>query len=418
MQNLHILIPRHFDFHSSHFSSIWLESIFPKLSEYFNIEITWFYYSALKTEKPVLKQNENIVLIEDFKNANEVIQKIKPDIILDSEFPTLIDLSFLAAAKNTSFYVRKYSNHRIFKVPLKFRSTVSRLNTKTSTEQKSSTKRGNFFFYKYRFFIKSLISSNLTFFEKLNFLIISIKWNFVTEHPLVNSKIQTDLEILNSNILKNLLLENGYSESKLIVTGNPIFDKVFKKRNNLKINSDKKLKILFAPFQHYGGDHQDFQEKITKEIIKQIISHNDKFSLVVKLHPSYHDYDYFKKLISSIDNSIPIFQAGSIEDYIEESDILISNGIVSSSSIYGLILKKPVIFCDFYDLYSYDEFNNIILQCNDSKNFLKLLENAFELNNKNSKYIEKFLEQNYFKTDGLASQRIVDAIIDLTKNNF
>ena len=416
MQNLHILIPRHFNFHSSHYTSIWLESISPKLSEYFNIKITWFYYSALKTEKPILKKNENVVLIEDFKNANEVIQKIKPDIVLDSEFPTLIDLSFLAAAKNNSFYVRKYSNHRIFKVPLKFRSTVSRLNTNLPTEQKSSTKRGNFFFYKYCFFIKSLISSNLTFFEKLNFLIISIKWNFITEHPLVNSKIQTDLELLNSNILKNLLLENGYSESKLIVTGNPIFDKVFKKSNNFSKKSTNKLKILFAPYQHYGGDHQDFQEKITKDIVEQITSRKDKFSLVVKLHPSYHDYNYFTKLISSIDDSIPIFQKGSIEDYLDESDILISNGVVSSSSIYGLILKKPVIFCDFYKLYSYDEFNNIILQCNDRNVFLELLQNSYELNQKNSKHIETFLEQNYFKTDGLSSDRVALAIKQLIEH--
>jgi len=415
MKNLHILIPRHYDFNSSHHSSIWLESIMPQLSKNFSVQITWFYYSPIKIKKPMLKNNENVIQIQDFKNAVEIIQKIQPDLILDSEFPTLIDLSFLAAAKNNSFYVRKYSNHRMFKVPLKLRSTFSHLNEKISFDenQKQSTTRKNFFFYKYRFFLKSLFASNLTFFEKIHFLMISLKWNLITEHPLINPKIQADLELLNSNSLKEILLKKGYSNSKLVVAGNPMFDNVFKKRNNLQTNSDKKLKILFAPFQYYGETHKDFQEKITKEIIKQITSQKNEFSLVVKLHPSFHDFGYFKKLISSIDESVPIFQKGSIEKYIDDSDILISNGIVSSSAIYGLILKKPVIFCDFYDLYSYDEYKNIIIECRYSTKLVNILLSACEINSNNLEQIEKFLKQHYFKTDGLASERVVNAIKQL-----
>ena len=71
-----------------------------------------------------------------YKNAVEVIQKIKPDLIFDSEFPTLIDLSFLAASRNNSLYVRKFSSHKMFKVPLKLHSTLSRLNTNIPIDDK------------------------------------------------------------------------------------------------------------------------------------------------------------------------------------------------------------------------------------------------------------------------------------------
>lgn len=419
MKDLHILIPRHYDFTSSHQSSMWLESILPELSTFFSVKITWFYYSPKKIKTPILKDNENIIQIQDYKNAVEVIQKIKPDLIFDSEFPTLIDLSFLAASRNYSLYIRKFSNHKMFKVPLKLHSTLSRLNTNIPIDdkKKKSVKRWNFYFYKYSFFLKTLFSSNLSFFEKLNYLMISIKWNLITESPFINSKIQTDMELLNSITMKEILIKKGYDDSKLIVTGNPMFDKFFNKRNEVKHSLGGKIKILFAPFQHYGEDHKDFQKKITLDIVKLILTEKENFSLKIKLHPSYHDFNYFKKLISSVDNSIQIFQEGSIEKYLDESDIFISNGQVASSAIYGLIQKKPVIFCDFYNLYSYEEFNHIIFDCKNKNLFLKLLKESYKLNKNNSKFIENFLEKNYFKTDGMSSKRVTKAIQSIMEKN-
>lgn len=418
MKNLHILIPRHYDFNSSHHSSIWLDSIMPELSKHFSIKITWFYYSPTKIEKSKLKNNENIVQIQDFKNANEVIQKIQPDLILDSEFPSLIDLSFLAAAKNNSFYVRKYSNHKIFKSRFNPIATFSHLKEdiiQIDNNEIHSTKRGNFLLYKYKFFINSLFSSKLTFFNKLYFLVISFKWNFITERPAIHSKLQSDLELLNSNLLKEILIKKGYSVSKLLVTGNPIFDSMFKKINQKQKIHDGKLKILIAPYQYYGKDNNDIHKNIIKEIIEKIIEHKEKFSLVVKLHPSIPYFKYFKNLIHSIDDSIPVFQKGSIESYINDSDIMITNGMLTSATIPALILKKPVIFCNFYNLYSYDEYKNVILECNSSSKLDEIILNSYNTNEKNHQNIENFLKQYYFKTDGLSSQRVVKALVLLLK---
>ena len=95
---------------------------------------------------------------------------------------------------------------------------------------------------------------------------------------------------------------------------------------------------------------------------------------------------------------------------------MITNGILTSATISALILKKPVIFCDFYDLYSYDEYANIILECKDKNKFLELLHDSHKINVKNYNHIENFLEKNYFKTDGLSSERVVNAIKQLIKN--
>ena len=82
-----------------------------------------------------------------------------------------------------------------------------------------------------------------------------------------------------------------------------------------------------------------------------------------------------------------------------------------------MILKKPVIFCDFYNLYSYNEFKNIIIVCKDSKTFVNNLFDAHKINDSYLKEIELFLEKHYFKTDGLSCVRTVDAIKELIIKN-
>ena len=417
MKSLHLLIPRHFSFSTSHHSSLWLDSIMDELKKNFDVKITWFYYSPTKISQLKLKENEDVIQIHDFGNAVDVVKAVQPDLILDSEFPTLIDLSFLAASKNRTFYVRKYSNHKMFKVPLKFRSTFSHLNEQIpSEENKKTATRRSFYFMKYRFFIKSVLSSKLGFSKKLAFLWISFKWNFITEHPLLNPNIQADLEILNSTNLKENLLKHGYAENNLITAGNPMFDSLFTKRNNPRKDSAKKTRILFAPFQRYGGAHENLQEKITRDIIESIMMEKEHYELTVKLHPSFHNYKYFVNIVSSIDSSIELHQEGSIEKYVENCDIYTSNGIVSSSALSGLILKKPVIFCDFSNIYNYDVFKNIILECKDKESFLELLKNSHEINQQNFQNIETFLEENYFKTDGLAAKRVANAINSILNN--
>jgi len=170
-----------------------------------------------------------------------------------------------------------------------------------------------------------------------------------------------------------------------------------------------------APFQYYGAANEGNQNKIIQEIV-ETLQKKDQFSLVVKLHPSIPYLEYFNHMIHSIDDSIEIFQKGSIEKYIDEADLLITNGIFSSSAIYALALHKPVIFCNFYNLYSYDEYTNIIFECRNSTELVNVINTAYTTNNKKFQNIEKFLEQHYFKTDGRSSERVVNAIKQLVEN--
>ena len=107
MKSLHILISRHYDFKQTHHTEIWFRSIQSELSKHFSIHVTWLLYLPEKIILDNVPNNENVEYIQDFHNAIDVVKKLKPDLIISHEFPSLIDLAFFTASKNSnSFFIR------------------------------------------------------------------------------------------------------------------------------------------------------------------------------------------------------------------------------------------------------------------------------------------------------------------------
>ena len=107
MKPLRILISRHYDFKQTHNTEIWFRSIQSELSKHFSIHVTWLLYLPEKTILDNVPNNENVEYIQDFRNAIDVVKKLQPDLIISHEFPSLIDLAFFAASKNSnSFFIK------------------------------------------------------------------------------------------------------------------------------------------------------------------------------------------------------------------------------------------------------------------------------------------------------------------------
>ena len=425
MDNLHILITRHYDLDSTHYTKIWLESILPELSKFFSVKITWFCYFDEKIPDIPTVNNISVIQIQDFDNGMDVIRKIRPDLIIDNEFPTLIDLAFFVASRNQISFIRKWNFS--YEIKSTFGNTLTGLSvlfqsTLPSTNQthKKFMNRGRFFYKKYLFFIKTLVKSKLSLFEKFLYFYISVKWHLKGDDPFSHPKLQTDLELLNSDTLKQYLLKKNYSPSSLIVTGLPDLDSTIKKSKIIPSKNTKKLKILFAPTQIYEGHiFREVKIDLINKIIAPIVNSKSDFSLSVKLHPSSQNFDDYKKLIHAIDESIPIFQEGGIENHINNCDLFVSFGI-SSVFVYPLIAKKPIVVCDFLKSKDYfstltsgDEYKDLVFFCNDSKTLPQVLFTAYRDNPKKIPKIEKYLERTYYKLDGLSSERVVNAIKQL-----
>jgi len=419
MDNLHILITRHYDLNSSHFTKIWLESIIPELSKFFLVKITWFCYYYEKATIFPEETDDEIIQIQEFDNAMDIIEKIKPDLIIDNEFPTLIDLAFFVASRNNVMFVRKWKQLREIKAS--FKNTVLGFNSIFDSSMSSDNdgnskfmKRGRFFLRKYIFFINTIVKSKLSFSEKLTFFLISIKWHLRPDDPFTHPKLQSDLDLLNAEWLVPFLTNRGYVDTKLVVTGLPDIDNMIKKtKTNPPVKSDKKLRILFAPTQMYEGKiYEKIKHDTIKNIIQKITQHKDQFSLSVKLHPTSQNFEEYQKIIHSIDDSIEIFQKGDLEKFVIESDLVISYGF-TSAFVYPFVAKKPVILCNFYDMEFVDNFEDILFYCMNPEELIDTILIAHQRNFEKYNSIEKYLEQSYYKLDGLSSERVVNAIKQL-----
>ena len=366
-----------------------------------------------------------IMDIHDFDNAVEVVKKAKPDLVFANEFPSLMDLALDAAAKfhkipvvtkvyaTDSFKISKKQFFTSF-LPLFFQSSMPF----EQDHKKKFMRRGRFFLFKYLFLIKTLKAIGMNLLKIMNFIFITLKWHISYETPYLDSRFASTLHYLESEILIERMIKAGYPQSSLVVTGNPMYDEIFKKYLNLQpnFNPSEKIRILFTPIQYYEGGLWTKKERdeTIKEIVKNISKHFDEFSLVVKLHPSSQVYSDYEKLIHEVNSSIPIYQKGIIMDYLDNFDVVVSFAPLTSASIYPLILHKPLVLCNFFDF----KYNNkieegVAWECKKPNELIEIIKHALLLNSENRKKIDEYLEKILYKTDGCASQRLADAIVKL-----
>ena len=434
MKSIRVLITRHYDFNQTHHTEIWFRSIQSELSKHFSIILTWLIYLPEKTILDDIPNDENVEYIQDFHNAIDVIKKLKPDLIISNEYPSLIDLAFLAASKNTYPLFIKNESEAIHPNNLNQKSSTSvKITTHTpffsslsslfdvpsmpqlSEKNHVTYNRIKFLFYKFNFLFSTLFFSKLKIIEKWNFLSAGIGYLFNPTFPYINPKLISDIDFCNTVSMSKLLTKNGYSHSGLFVVGEPLYDNLFKKKSQpFSTQSSKKIQVLFAPTEfNRVNTSQKTVEDAVMAITKEISQNKNQFNFFVKLHPSSHPFGYYKKHIHSIDNSVLIFQKGSIESYVERSDVLVTFSRLTSILIYPLILRKPVIICNFYNDKLPEGIEDIVFVCTDPSDLQHDILKALETNHKKYLKIDEYLETACFKTDGLASKRIVQSIISL-----
>jgi hypothetical protein len=439
MKPLRILISRHYDFKQTHNTEIWFRSIQSELSKHFSIHVTWLLYLPEKTILDNVPNNENVEYIQDFRNAIDVVKKLQPDLVISHEFPSLIDLAFFAASKNSnSFFIKdetvsinlnidssQNSPNMLVQTSSPFLSQFIGLFTSTpSTSMPQLTEKNHtefflikFILYKFNFLFSTLFFSKLKFVEKWDILSAGVRHLFSPTNPSFNPKLQPDLNFCNSLTTYDTLIKKNYSPSGLIVVGNPLYDNFFKKRNQTPdLTISKKIQVLFAPTEFQQDSSQKFMNT-SLAITRELSRNKNQFDLFIKLHPTSHHRKSFEKSIHSVDESISVFQKGDITSYIERSDVLVTFTQITSVFVYPLILRKPVIFCNFHGEKISKGIQELVFVCTKPSELQNTILEAIKMNHQKYSKIDKYLELSCFKTDGLACKRIVNSIISLINNS-
>jgi hypothetical protein len=399
------------------------KNIIPELQKKVNPHIIWLVYSPNKIEKKQTKEFETILDIHDYDNFVEILEKIKPDVVYAMANYSLIDFAVSSAAKYLEIPVLSKFMNKVAVVSKNVRrSIITRLfekmvPTDDENSQRQFMRRGRFFFYKWIFLIKTLDKTKK---GKIKSFLIGLKIltyfvNIGRQEGL--PEFANTIHWIESEKRKNRLLEFGYDPKSLVVTGNPLYDHVFKKLKNLKEMKNEKPVILFVPLAYY--EHGIITKQNNEESFQKIIKilNQDKNNILrVKIHPSSQNLEYYKKIIKNIDENIEIFREGDVIKHIESADIVVSYSGFSTSHVFSLLLEKPIILCNFFNIDKGPLLKKeIAIECNDINKMNKLIFTVLQKNPIDKEKVSKYINEFFYKTDGKSSERVSNLIINLVK---
>jgi len=420
MESLTLFFPLHVFPTEKHLSTILIDNLKKSLNKKIKTKYIFFIYDQDKSEKQL---DENILIYFDqFSNAIEVLEKTKPDVVFLNEDRSTIDLSFHIACDFLKIPVVCPINHiwlTNYKVSKKV--VFSKLKFLFSNNSSSSSHASeNSFNSKLKFLINTMKRSGHNFFQVFNIL-LKLLISQLNTKPVIFSKSSNTLFRLESEYSVPILLKNNFSESNLVVTGNPIYDELFKRINNFKQrNNQEKLNILFAPSQVFEDRiwNKKDSDRSFIEILKILSKNKDKFSTIVKIHPTSVNISDYLSLIKKIDSGIPIFQKENFLDLLETCDVVIGYPANSTMLRYCLLAKKPIILCNFFNNNSCEILEKkLAFECKSPDKLMDLILKILKNNPSVSQEAENFFTENFYKRDGLSTERLIDSIFSFLEKD-
>lgn len=224
---------------------------------------------------------------------------------------------------------------------------------------------------------------------------------------------------------RQLYISNGNQSDKIVVTGNPDWDKYkylpqLMQRKSVCRAFDldfRKKTVLFATFWIAGpilkGDPSQVG-KFYRALLQAIrqLQKRHPIQLVVKLHPAERDRkSWYKKIAVEEDVEDVVIQSNHLEELLFISDVVICRG--SNIGFEALILGKPVISYEV-PLFGEEKAVIVVREINDLTNVIeKTLFNSStrkELKKERDKTLYKY---NYLD-DGMATYRVMKTIESMT----
>ena len=431
MNKIRILTPIHSKPNVTSINTIFFRNLLPELRKKLKVQIIWAVYQPDKLDNiSVENENEKILDIHNYDNFVELLNNEKPDLVYADATYSLIDFAISTAARNLGIPVlSKIYNRLGVAKERKFmiKSMASQfleqyVPTDDLHTKKQFMRRGRFFLYKYGFLIRTL---NAAKFGKIRSCFIAFK--LLSYFPNIGKhegypEFANTLHWLESESRVEKLVKMGYDRNSLIVTGNPIYDFIFKKFKDIKANQkvNQKPVVLFLPTAYYehGIWTKEQNESVFKKIIKQL-NQNKNFILKIKLHPSSQRFSDYNLMLEEINENVQMLQEGDAFEHIINSDIVVSFPTNSTALFFVLLCKKPLILCNFSNFDVGSILNRkVAIECKNPSKLNQLIIDTLKKNPISEDMIDHFIAEFFYKPDGNASKRLSDVIIKLVEKKI
>jgi len=403
------------------YTTVLFQNLLPILREKVEISLIWVISSNLDISGYECKQDEKIIKMSDYDNASEILKNEKPDMIYVIAGINAPDYAFSLAAKSLKiFRIGSELGIPFFYKKVRL-GTFAELGT--IGQQGKNNKKNQIlgFLYKHKFLIKTQRKIGWNYF-KILFDLFTLFFKYLPDTKPISGffpKFELDLHFVENELVLKQLVNDGFNKSKIIVVGNTNFDDFFKnerKESNEK-NTRERNRILVLTNTIFGNSkNKTMQDRnlFISEIIKKLKQTKNENEVLIKIHPTHENLFEYKNIVDLVDPKIPIFQKENLNELIEQSDLIITS-VSSTVAISALIMRKPIIIWNIFDVQNDILLeNNLALECKNPNELPDLIDNAKKWNLPERK-IEEFLSKYFFKTDGKASERIADEILHIVK---
>ena len=216
------------------------EALHRALKKRIPTELIWVVYQPDQFEKIVM-DDQTIYCVQEFSDCADLLKKLNPDVILVSNRKETIHYSASLAAKtlgiplvgftgpkiDNRLFGKKFENLKIEQNSTVFKKLLQNKLPGDSEEQSQFLRRGRFFLYKYRFFIKTQLAIKRNIF-KIFFLLLRDFINFGLSRTLPFNRLP-DHYLLYDKLEVNRYQIHEIPMEKISVVGNPLLDDIFNK---------------------------------------------------------------------------------------------------------------------------------------------------------------------------------------------
>ena len=233
-------------------------------------------------------------------------------------------------------------------------------------------------------------------------------------------KIYADKFAIYGNLTKQLCLNHNIDPNKLIITGNPRYDELFKRKT---ISNEKNILITLSGIASTAWSTFFSISLILKyeEMFRQVLKSLAKYekNITIKLHPTQDSIIDVQGMVDELLPHAQIFKNANTYDLIAQSDIVISPS--SSVITEALILDKPVFLFKFLENDSgipYEKYNAVVATEDENKIDDKIKQILLDKKIRDDLKIgrKNFLEYA-LEYQGISSQKIIQLIKNMIKKD-
>lgn len=145
---------------------------------------------------------------------------------------------------------------------------------------------------------------------------------------------------------KSWFIRHGVSAEKVSVTGQPRFDKIYKKKEQFVVTKEtlnmKKILFVVSGISDSFGKYETIR---SLNILNNILQKVNNYKLIIKLHPGEKETQFIKDIMDSLNfKNFTITRNANLYNLIIDSSVVITT--FSTVGIEALMFDKPLIIIE------------------------------------------------------------------------